>query len=219
MITLTTILSESAAAQLLIANWASSEDLAQAALHQNNLRRHNFLLARASLKALLTDVTGISNWNIHPDSNGKPHAFTTKDIAYPHISISHTRGLVACAVSQDSPIGIDVEYWRTRDFRALAAYAFGMREREEVAHKGISAFYRIWTVREAIAKISGIGILAMLDGMDYASDSPASGCWTTGERQVFYSSPHTDYSLAVASPCSEDRTEVKPKFVDVTAVV
>jgi 4'-phosphopantetheinyl transferase len=219
MVTLTTVSSESANAKLLISKWATAEDLAQANLRRNKKKRHNSLLARATLRALLAHVTETGDWQIQPDSHGKPHVFTPTGVTAPHISLSHTQGLVACAVSRDNPLGIDVEHWRVRDFMALANYAFGPREQEEVAREGISAFYRIWTLREAIAKASGTGLFATLDGHDYVANAPTYGCFTIKAWQLFYCSLQTNYSLAVASKGNNVWTDASLVLADATAII
>jgi phosphopantetheinyl transferase len=215
MLTLTTVSSESADAKLLIAKWATAEDHAQVNLRRNKTKRHNALLARATLRALLAHVTETSDWQIQPNSNGKPYVFTPTGITAPYISLSHTEGLVACAISHDSPLGIDIEHWRVRDFTALANYAFGPREQEEVARDGVSAFYRIWTLREAIAKASGTGLFASLDGHDCVADSPKSECFTSGAWQLFCCSPQINYSLAIASKFAGMWSDDALSFVDV----
>jgi len=199
MVTITTVSSKDADAKRLITKWATAEDFTQVKSRHNEAKRHDFLVARSAMRALLAHATGISDWHIRSDPNGKPYAITVTGKAGPHISLSHTKGLIACAISQEAPIGIDVEYWQGRDFIALANYAFGPREREEVARDGISAFYRIWTLREAISKTTGVSLITTFDGDDYGADAPASGCWTTDMWQLFYTSPQIDYSLAIAS--------------------
>ncbi|MGB9154107.1 MAG: 4'-phosphopantetheinyl transferase superfamily protein [Alphaproteobacteria bacterium] len=207
MITLTTIPSGSESANQLIAKWAIAEDHAQAELRQSETRRHDFLLTRSALRALLHYTTGVSAWHIRPDSAGKPYATSLTGKSGPHISLSHTKGLVACAISQEAPIGIDVEYWRTRDFTALANYAFSLQEREQVARDGKPAFYRIWTLKEAMAKATGTGILATVKKEAYAVDTQVDGFKETATWQLYCTMPTPNYSLAIAtkgqSPWSE----------------
>jgi 4'-phosphopantetheinyl transferase len=199
MITLTMAASEDEAAHSLIAEWATSEDHAHVALHRNSAARQNSLLARAALRALAADVTGSKDWHIRPNAQGKPELTTPSGSAGPDISWSHTKGLIVCGVSSDGPFGIDVEHWRQRDFMALAEYAFGPGEREDVARDGMPAFYRIWALREAISKITGAGLMNAMDGSDCVAASPESGFWTAGPWQLFYSSLKPGHSLAIAS--------------------
>jgi len=219
MVAFTTVSSENLIARPLIAKWATAEDHTQAIHRQSDARQRDFLLARAVLRALLAHLTGAGDWHICPDTKGKPQALTATGIAGPHISLSHTHGLVACAVSDEGPVGIDIEYWRERDFTALADYAFGPREREEVAHNGISAFYRIWTLREAIAKAIGEGLIATIDGLDSVADAPASGSWATKTWQLFYTSPQIDYSLAMASVGENTWSEMPITLIDSATII
>ena len=198
MINLTTVASDGAWVSDLIAKWAMEEDQSQAELRHNETRRHNFLLARAALRALLDTATGIKDWYIRPDSTGKPYLLSPTGVTAPHISISHTKGLVACAVAS-SPIGIDVEYWRTRDFTALANYAFGIRERLEVETGGAASFYHIWTLKEAMAKATGDGLVGVINGKDNAACVQNEGFTQATEWQFYCTSPMPLYSLAIAS--------------------
>jgi len=222
MVIITTVSSENATAESLISKWATSEDCARAKLRQNNSRRQDSLLARAALRALLAHVTGVDDWRINVGINGKPHVLTPTGIAGPYISLSHTQGLVACAVSETSSIGVDVEYWRTRDFMALADYAYGPGEREEVARDGMSAFYRIWTLREAMAKAMGVGVMKTFNGQDciVSAKIPASDCWIMDGWKLFYKRLQKSYSLAVALTNAEDNwSEKSVTWVDVTIML
>ncbi len=190
-------------AEYLIARWSTPEDREQSGQRRILAAQQNFLLSRAALRALLQRITDRSDWKFWPDSRGKLQAFTAAEIAGPHISLSHTSGLVACAISHNHLVGIDVERWRARDFMAIANYAFGPREREVVVNEGASGFYRIWTLREAIAKATGEGLLAMIDGRDCSFDEKQS----QEKWQLFYNLPEPSYSLAIAQKCGDQKTE------------
>lgn len=219
MITLTTVSSEEGIAKPLIAKWATAEDYARAKLRQSDAKQRDFLLARAILRALLVQITGVGDWFLRPDAKGKPQALTATGAPGPYISLSHTQGLVVCAVSPEDPFGIDIEYWRVRDFMDLANYAFGPSERKEVARDGISAFYRIWTLREAISKATGMGLISTIDGNDCVAGAPASGCWATKMWQLFYTSPQTSYSLAIASKSEGTWSEASLILTDVATII
>ena len=75
-------------------------------------------------------------------------------------------------MAQAGALGIDVEYHRPRDYHALAAHAFGPAEHAEVAADGADAFYRIWTLREAIAKATGEGLALAANGRDLLRRDP-----------------------------------------------
>ncbi|KAK4272710.1 hypothetical protein QN277_021227 [Acacia crassicarpa] len=85
-----------------------------------------------------------------------------------HFNISHTSSLIACGVTVDSTIGIDVEEKQRRlknDILAFARRYFTLREVEMLT--GISdpetqrqEFIKLWTLKEAYVKALGKGFSA-----------------------------------------------------------
>ncbi len=119
----------------------------------------------------------------------------------PSISLSHSRDWFACAMSTAGTIGVDVEVARPgRDWRGIAHAAFGPREiaRSTTEHE----FYRIWTLREALAKAHGRGLDHVADGTDRAHLGPREGTWPTvfgGETLLLHHHvPHPGVFLSVA---------------------
>ncbi len=141
-------------------------------------------------------------WRIETEASGKPIAVDETGRSSLSISASHSGSRLALACASGGIVGVDVERHRARDFAALAGHAFGAVEQELVANGGERAFYRIWTLREAIAKATGAGLVMAIDRKDRASRGPAEGCWTQsseGERWHFAHYPlGRDYSLALA---------------------
>ena len=160
-------------AEKLIETWANDEDREYAARKKNPDAARNSLLARAVLR------NGSVKGKILIGENGKPYIKNG-----PHISISHSKDMVACAWCEDFAVGIDVEYWQEREFKKLAAKAFGSGEQVN----DIAGFYRIWTMREAIAKVGGESVFA---GMNSDVDLKK---W-----KVVYEVPEINYSLAIAA--------------------
>jgi phosphopantetheinyl transferase len=94
------------------------------------------------------------------------------------ISLSHSRTSLACAATFAGPVGIDLEIVRRgRNLGDIAALAFGPAEQVRAARDGPDGFYRIWTLREAIAKAEGIGLAHAADRQDRVASGPDTGDW------------------------------------------
>ncbi len=108
------------------------------------------------VKELTREITNksIEEITVLRDKKGKPYL---KDMPF-HISISHSDTIVAVAIS-DSPVGIDTEKIKNRDFKICRKVC---TEKEEVIIKNsnnpLEAFYKIWTAKEAYFKKEGTGI-------------------------------------------------------------
>jgi phosphopantetheinyl transferase len=156
------------------------------------------LLARALLRALLHRLTGSGDWTMAADDNGKPYLRDERGALGPAISLSHGGGMVAAAVGPPGlRIGVDVEPHKARDVMALAAKAFGPAEKQQVAEGGAAAFYKLWTLREAMGKATGQGLSLAADGVDHVGKSQGDGVWRV-PGWVFGYWPDPGYSLAAA---------------------
>ena len=134
-----------------------------------------------ALAGQLLMALGGTGWTIELDAQGKPIAcgpFTR------HVSIAHSRNIVAAAASAVGPVGIDIEYRDSaRDLDRLAQAAYGAEECRAVASGGLSAFYRIWTVREAISKATGDGMALVTDRTDRVPVAMADGTFVAARDQ------------------------------------
>ncbi|PTT82848.1 ACP synthase 2 [Pelomonas sp. HMWF004] len=78
-----------------------------------------------------------------------------------HVSISHSAGAVACAVS-GLPVGVDVEsLLQPRDHLALAEIVHSPAQREQLAAApgdAAAAFLQLWTLKEAWLKARERGL-------------------------------------------------------------
>ncbi|HLJ65171.1 MAG TPA: 4'-phosphopantetheinyl transferase superfamily protein [Stellaceae bacterium] len=94
------------------------------------------------------------------------------------LSLTHSRDYVIGALTDLGAIGIDLEVHREgRRFEDIAAFAFGPLEQERVATFGAASFYRLWTLREAYAKATGIGWSLLVDGVERFGLSEREGVW------------------------------------------
>lgn len=153
--------------------------------------------ARALALRMLAALGG-EGWSIEADPRGRPMA---RGPLRREVSISHARRLVAAAASAIGPVGIDVEYHdQSRDVNALAEAAYGQEERRTVLLGGATVFYRIWTIREAIAKATGDGMALVADRLDRVPASMARGVFTKTDEtwMVAHDVIAQRFSLALA---------------------
>ncbi len=106
------------------------------------------------LYKMLKEYFDLDEPEILKTDKGKPYI----NVPGVHFSISHTNGLVACAIS-DKPIGIDAEKMLNRDKRheEIAKRFFTDKEFaafEESQDKTL-AFYKAWCGKEATIKKLG----------------------------------------------------------------
>ncbi|MBI2255702.1 MAG: 4'-phosphopantetheinyl transferase superfamily protein [Proteobacteria bacterium] len=144
-----------------------------------------------------------ASFEIAAEASGKPVVTGHPEI---FISISHSQASLACAATQIGPIGIDLEIARPhRDLAGIAAFAFGPREQIRIAQEGADGFYRIWTLREAIAKANGIGLIEAADRRDRVESGPVTGDWRWQDWHLTHRilAPGRHLAIAVHAPAVE----------------
>ena len=114
--------------------------------------REQSLKAYMLLQILLKEEYGITEPPVFRElENGKPVIVGHEDI---HFNMSHCKYAVACAVSNE-PVGIDVEVIKEKVKDELARYVLSDEELEGLT---LLKFTRLWTMKEAVVKLSGRGI-------------------------------------------------------------
>ena len=146
---------ESAHADLIAA-----ED--RAALSASTLprRRAEHLAGRALLRFALERKTGRPGvtHQLRDGPNGKPEC-----VDGPPFSVSHSGGLVVCALAPHGQIGVDVELpKRPRDVGSIAARYFSDEEARWVGTEP-RRFFMLWVLKEAYLKALGVGLSGGLD--------------------------------------------------------
>lgn len=115
------------------------------------------LLAQLLARYALTQALGVENTRLvfARDAFGKPYLQGHENV---HFSVSHTDGCVAFACG-DRRVGVDVEKHRHVDLRLAERY-FDPREAKRIAESADpeSAFFDIWTKKEAYLKMRGTGL-------------------------------------------------------------
>ena len=139
--------------------------------------RRDYVAAHALLRTVLSRYdprTRPADWTFVSSPTGKPLLGCAG--APLVFNLSHTHGLVACAVALPPlEIGVDVE--RRRDEGDLMSLAERFFAPEEAAVLRVAAleqqrirFIETWTLKESIVKVSGDGLSAPLDAFAITSD-------------------------------------------------
>ncbi len=221
MIVLATAHVHTPTADELIERWATAADKVHAATRREGSARYHSVLARAAIRALLFSHTAQTDWHLRADARGKLFAIDATGRPGPAISVSHTQGVIACGLTRAGALGVDIERHRPRAFDAIAAWSFGEEECRMVKAGKAAAFYRIWTLREAMAKAVGEGLALVTDGHDRC-DGPDDGIWQKrleGQDWLLaHSRVEPEISLAAAVLVNERQPdldiEVRLQWVD-----
>jgi 4'-phosphopantetheinyl transferase len=128
--------------------------------------RRQYVIARALTRTVLSRYAEVppEAWRFIRDEFGRPHvAPDQRPPALPAFNISHTQGLIVCAVTRAPEIGVDVE--RVSSSRAsldIADRYFSPAEagalREVPPSQQSERFFHYWTLKEAYIKARGKGL-------------------------------------------------------------
>ncbi|MAH61266.1 MAG: hypothetical protein CMF42_03145 [Legionellales bacterium] len=97
-----------------------------------------------------------SDYQLKKGLNGKPYLVTPDHQS--QLSISHSGSLLGIAMSRDGEIGLDIEYHdQDRSIIKIAKRFFSRKEYQYIlqSHNQSFAFYKLWTIKEALIKLQG----------------------------------------------------------------
>ena len=130
-----------------------------------NQDRTRFLVTRALVRTLLSSFVGVppTRWRFVATDHGRPEIANLPPGAPPlRFNVSHTAGLVACAVTAGRDIGLDVENVDRRVTRDVAGRFFAPREVADLRalprERQPLVFFDYWTLKEAYIKARGLGL-------------------------------------------------------------
>lgn len=143
---------------------------AYSVIEKNHRHEYEHEMAYGLLKQVVKECFGeiFQDQDIKKGPYGKPY-FADSGIQF---NISHCRGMVVCAVSREWELGIDVE--NIRPFKeAVARRIMSEREFQEllVSPDQNKFFFRAWTYKESVVKLSGNGIRGSLSKIDSGDEN------------------------------------------------
>ena len=125
---------------------------------------------------------------------GKPFLVTGQGLDF---NVTHSDDLILYAFTYGRRVGIDVEHMNELpEFHDMARHLFSSHEQDLLTRLPASdqkkTFFRLWTLREACAKMQGDGLVDELKNMDILSVLKEQDDWTF---ETF--APLPEYAAAV----------------------
>ncbi|MBG6886130.1 MULTISPECIES: 4'-phosphopantetheinyl transferase family protein [Pseudomonas aeruginosa group] len=182
--------------------WLGPQELARYQARADLSWREQFLTGHGWLREVLARYLECEPARITLGRwpHGKPELADPGHSAL-HFNLSHSQGWLVLAVSA-SPVGVDVEAHQPRDVQELCRRFFSVGEQRALSRtvhsRRLAHFYRLWTLKEAWAKATGVGICQQWRQVRIARGRgrrvrPGQVCW-----RLAASDSLDGYSLAVA---------------------
>jgi 4'-phosphopantetheinyl transferase len=139
--------------------------------------RRDCLITRALVRTTLSRYAPVppAAWVFGQNQHGRPHLMPGQCEPDLRFNLSHTQGLIACAVTLGRDIGVDVEsmarprsvievadrYFSASEVRALRALPAGQQPER---------FFQYWTLKESYIKARGMGLALPLEQFSFELD-------------------------------------------------
>ncbi len=180
--------------------------------------RRDYTVAHALLRSALSHYMNIptDSWTFRVGSCGKPelsvYAGSCANLTF---NLSHTRGIVACAIAPGMPVGIDVV--RTEpgfEYGAVASRYLSADESVQLdalpARDRSARFMELWALKEAYTKATGRGLSEEVSNVRFLIDGevirflpPRNVDQTRWQFGLFTPAPH--FRIALAIECQDTR--------------
>lgn len=142
--------------------------------------RRNFLITRAHVRTMLSRYAGVkpADWRFVANVHGRPEILD-RPAGVPDLrfNLSHTDGLIACAVTIGREVGVDVEHVGRRLTHDVPGRFFAPREVADLKAlpeaEQPRVFFDYWTLKEAYIKARGFGLALPLGDFAFRLAPPA----------------------------------------------
>jgi 4'-phosphopantetheinyl transferase len=143
--------------------------------------RRRFLITRALVRTLLSRYASVppADWEFVTTEYGRPEIVKTRaGVPDLRFNVSHTEGLIACAVTVGREVGVDVEHVGRHVSYDVAGRFFTPREvaslRARPEAERARVFFDYWTLKEAYIKARGLGLALPLGDFAFTLAPPAA---------------------------------------------
>jgi len=141
--------------------------------------RRAFLVTRAHVRTMLSRYAAVApaDWRFVESVHGRPEIFdrpaSAPDLRF---NISHTDGLIACAVTIGREVGVDVEHIGRHLTHDVAGRFFAPDEVTDLRRLPLEdqerVFFDYWTLKEAYIKARGFGLALPLADFAFKLNPP-----------------------------------------------
>ena len=141
--------------------------------------RRSFLLTRALVRTTLSRYASVApaDWRFIANVHGRPEILD-RPAGVPDLrfNLSHTDGLIACAVTIGREVGVDVEHVGRHLMHDVAGRHFAPKEVSDLRSLPESeqdrVFFDYWTLKEAYIKARGFGLALPLGDFAFKLNPP-----------------------------------------------
>ena len=123
--------------------------------------QRRFTVARAMMRLILARYLHVSPKELIFTYNhyGKPQLLNAPSLQF---NLSHSGDLALLAIGEESPLGIDVEFFSARPYEGIGQHLFSANENQFLRQVSKQlkplVFFNIWAQKEALIKACGLGL-------------------------------------------------------------
>lgn len=157
--------------------------------------------AGVALTAALHDL-GLYGQDAEVQHNEKGKPFLKSNLA--HISLSHS-GHYAVASISTHEVGVDIETIKSIEDGVIKRVTTKNEQDQMAQRRNLKDFYRLWTAKECILKITGDGLGGGMENIDLHLDEDAISIVTAPIGKNFYFKEYNipDFCLTVCSEAND----------------
>ena len=184
--------------------------------------RRDFAAAHALLRRALSRYADVAPraWEFVEEPGGKPGLAAIAGAPALSFNLSHTHGLVACAIAGGPRIGVDVESVERVVDDSVAERFFSDEENRALRRCGTPLdqarrFFALWTLKEAYIKAIGQGLSHPLNTIVFEIQADGAVAFTPPARvaaeswQFALFAPTDRHCLAIAAQRDDADSEIR----------
>ena len=159
------------------------EERQRAASYTFDRHRNLYIVAHVFLRKVLSFHLGLpsEDWRFDYNSYGKP-CIKNAPFQSIHFNLSHTKGMIVCAINKTYEVGVDVEGSRPLKYlEQMSRRNYTEQEYNDIfslidPEKRLHRFYTYWTLKESLVKALGCGLSMPLNKVGFQQE--VKGSWT-----------------------------------------